>query len=176
MKKTAFGSALYAAALTGAAIIGGAVAYAAPAHAQESGVSITSEIQVERTVTDKSGNSKTVLTDPSKVVITPGEKLLIRVDVANNSAAPVSGLKANNPMPGSVTFISVNEDWAEVSVDGGTTFGKLGELKVKAEATATAPAALRPALPEDVTNVRWTFNDAIAPGTKRSVAFHGIVK
>lgn len=171
MRKTVLNNALYAAALGVAAIAGGALAAASPAHAASEPVSITSNIMVEHTVTDAQGHAKTVLQEPGKVLVTPGEKLLISVNVANNTAGPITGLKATNPMPEAVSFISANENWAEFSVDGGKTFGPLGSLKVTA-----ADATVRAATPEDVTDIRWAFNDAIPAGTVRTVSFRGVVK
>lgn len=176
MARTVFNNALYAAALSVAAFAGGALAAASPAYAQGEPVSITSDIKVEQSVTDASGEVKTVLKEPSKVIITPGEKLLISVHVANNTDGPISGLKATNPMPEAVAFISANEDWAEFSVDGGKNFGKLGNLTVAARAEDGVTPVTRPALPEDVTDIRWSFNDTIPAGTVRSVSFHGVVK
>lgn len=172
MRKSVLNNALYAAALGVAALAGGAIAAVSPAHAATSDpVSITTQIMVEKTVTDAQGKVSTVLSDPGKTLITPGEKLLISLNVANNSGGPISGLKATNPMPEAVGFVSANESWAEFSVDGGKTFGPLGTLKVQ-----SADATMRPATPDDVTDIRWAFNDAIPAGTVRTVSFHGVVK
>lgn len=176
MAKTVFSNAIYAAALGIAAIAGGTISVASPAYAASDPVSITSDIMVEQSVTDASGKVTTVLTDPGKLAITPGEKLLISVHVANNSGGPITGLTATNPISDAVSFVSANEDWAEFSVDGGKSFGKLGDLKVPSTGADGVTPSTRTALPEDVTTIRWTFKDAIPTGTTRHVSFRGVVK
>lgn len=176
MAKTVLNNALYAAALSIAAIAGGAIAAATPAHAASEPVSITSDIMVEQSATDAAGNVTTTLKDPATMIVTPGEKLLISVHVANNSGAPITGLTATNPLSEAVAFVSANEDWAEFSVDGGKSFGKLGGLTVATTAADGVTALTRAATPEDVTTIRWTFADAIPSGTVRHVSFRGVVK
>jgi hypothetical protein len=109
----------------------------------------------------------------------------------NISAEPAAAFRATNPMPGPIQFISAAEDWAEVSVDGGKSWGKLEALKVtetvtkaavvdaatgKETAPATSEAITRAADKSDVTHVRWVFAKPIAPGAKGSLSYRGVVK
>lgn len=139
-------------------------------------VTLRSVVKIERTERDASGTETTTLHTPNDVAVVPGDKVVFTLLVNNNGTKPAVGFKATNPMPAAVHFASVAEDWAEVSVDGGLSYGKLANLKVKAkDATGTADVE-RAALPEDVSHVRWVFADAIIPGTERMVSYRGVVK
>lgn len=139
-------------------------------------VTLRSDVKIERTERDASGNVTTKLLTPKEVAVVPGDNIVFTLLVNNATAQPAVGFKATNPMPAAVSFASVTEDWAEVSVDGGKNWGKLANLKVKAsDATGTAGVD-RAAMPQDVTHVRWIFADAIAPGATRTVSYRGVVK
>jgi hypothetical protein len=168
----------FAAALAGlaAGLIAPATAQASVVAFANNSVVLSSEAVIERTETGADGKERTVIKQPKDVIVVPGDRVIFTLKYANNSAQPAAGFRATNPMPGPVQFLSAAEAWAEVSVDGGVTWGKLDQLKVKKAATETTPAELRPAVPEDVTHVRWVFAEAIAPGGKGSVSFRGVIK
>ncbi len=155
---------------------GAAHAQAAANSAAQSPVTLSSEAQIERIELDAAGKEKSVLFDPKNVIIVPGDKVVFTLNVNNSGAVPAAGFRATNPIPGPVAFVAVREDWAEVSVDGGATWGKLASLTVKAKAADTGVEQMRAAGPEDVTHVRWVFANAIAPSSKTSVSYRGVVK
>jgi uncharacterized repeat protein (TIGR01451 family) len=169
----------YGAALIAAAAIGSAVAFAVPARAQTAPaptVSLVNEAKVERTEIGADGREKTVLKSPSDVIVVPGDRVVFTLKYHNKGASPANGFRATNPMPGPVQFIGASEDWAEVSVDGGKSWGKLAALTVKAKSADGASDISRPAGAEDVTHVRWVFASAIAPGAEGTISFRGVVK
>ena len=141
-------------------------------------VNLSSEVKIERTEKDANGKEITLLRDPKDVVIVPGDKVLFTLNVVNSGSEPAAGFRATNPIPAAVTFVAVDQDWAEVSVDGGVSWGKIGTLMINnsTEATDNSAVPLRAAGPEDVTHVRWVFADAIASGGKSSVSYRGVVK
>lgn len=145
-----------------------ALAIPAAAIAQET-VALTSKVFVARPVTDAQGKTKNQLFAPEKVL--PGEALVIMLEYKNNGAKPATAFVINNPIPGAVSYTGVEQPWAVVSVDQGKTFGALATLKVP-----TANGGTRPALPTDVTHVRWKFAQPIAPGAGGRVMFFGTVK
>ena len=149
---------------------------AAPATAAPSPVTLTSDVKIERVVVDASGKETVTLHTPKSVVVVPGDKVLFTLEVKNTGVKPAAGFRATNPMPGPVQFVSVAEDWAEVSVDGGNIWGKLAALKVKKAPAEGAAPVERAADIADVTHVRWIFPDAIAPGGKRNISYRGIIK
>ncbi len=162
-------------ALTLSAVAGDAFAQTTPA-AAPSPVTLTSDVKIERTEVDAAGKEKVSLYAPKQVVVVPGDKVLFTLEVTNTGALPAAGFKATNPMPGPVQFVSVAEDWAEVSVDGGNVWGKLAALKAKTAPTDGTAVIERAADIADVTHVRWVFPDAIAPGAKRSISYRGVIK
>lgn len=139
-----------------------------PAQAQQA-VALKSTVYVARPVTDAQGNKKNQLFAPDRVL--PGEALVIMLEYKNNGTKPAADFVINNPIPGAVSFTGVEQPWAVVSVDGGRTYGALAALKV-----AKGDARFAPALPGDVTHVRWKFARAIAPGANGRVMFDGTVK
>jgi uncharacterized repeat protein (TIGR01451 family) len=178
--KTGFWNLAYAASL-GVAIASGAGVAAVEARGQtattsKSPVNLTSDVRIERVERDAAGKDNMVLRDPKDVIVVPGDRVVFTLNVTNTGAEPASGFRATNPIPGPVTFVSVDEDWAEVSVDGGTNWGKLSAMTVKVKAADTGAETERAASAEDVTHVRWVFASAIAPGAKTSVSYRGVVK
>jgi hypothetical protein len=178
MKRFGKFNAVWQAPLLGATLVGLITASAMPAHAYMSAESVTlaSEAMIERTEIDAAGRERTVLKSPKEVIIVPGDRVVFTLRYANKGALPATGFRATNPMPGPVQFVAVSEDWADVSVDGGKTWGKLSNLKVPAKSADGTTEVLRAAGPQDVTHVRWVFVGAIAPGTQGSVSYRGVIK
>jgi len=132
-------------------------------------VSLTSEVFVERTVTDANGVGRVSLEAPG--VVTPGDHLVFVLSYRNNGAAPASDFVVSNPIPDSVVFDGTDSPGAVYSVDGGRNWGALAALTIRAADGSSRPAALA-----DVTGVRWRFAQAIAAGSGGQLRFRGIVK
>ncbi len=164
---------------------------AASVPAAKPAVSLSSEARIERTETDANGKERLVLKKPSEVIIVPGDRVVFTLSYHNVGAEPAASFRATNPMPGAIQFLTAGEDWAELSVDGGKSWGTLESLTVTS-ATETAavidpatgkilqPASsvniVRAAEARDVTHVRWVFTDPISAGAKGSVSYRGLVK
>lgn len=73
------------------------------------------------------------------------------------------GFTITNPMPRAISYQSSAREDEEVSIDGGRTWGRLGELRL----------GNRYATPEDVTHVRWRVPAGNARGR---IAYSGIVR
>lgn len=162
-----------------AAIAIGAVLSTVQVAAQDitrSPISLTSDVKIERVEVGPNGTETVKLFKPSDIAVVPGDKVVFTLQVHNAGTEPVAGFVATNPMPAPVRFTSVTEGWADVSVDGGLTWGKLANLKVKSKDTAGTAEVERGAGPEDVTHVRWVFVDPIAAGAKKNISYRGIVK
>lgn len=140
-----------------------------PAAAFADNVQLSSEVFVERMVTDANGKEQTVLEEPK--VVTPGEKLVFALSYKNAGSKPADDFVVTNPMPAAVTYAGGDNDGSVVSVDGGKTWGALATLKV----TGT-DGVERAAQASDVTHVRWTFAQAIPVGAEGKLTFRGIVK
>lgn len=76
------------------------------------------------------------------------------------------GFTVTNPLPSSVYFQGSAHPGEEVSVDGGRTWGKLGELHLRSR-LATA---------EDVTHVRWHIAPQQAARRAGRIAYSAIVR
>lgn len=142
-----------------------ALVLAAPAQAQ-SAVALQSDVRVERTVTDE-GEARTVLAAPEDVV--PGDRLVFSTQYRNDSGDVVENFVVTNPLPAAVVLAD-DDGLFEVSVDGGASFAPLAKLTVE---TDTAEA--RPALPSDVTHIRWTLA-RLEPGESGSLTYNAFVR
>jgi hypothetical protein len=71
-----------------------------------------------------------------------------------------------NPLPRDIAYQASARDDQEVSVDGGRTWGQLGELRIGG----------RLATPEDVTHMRWRIPAVRAARGQGQIAYSGIVR
>ena len=132
-------------------------------------VSLSSEIFVERVKTDAAGKAAIVREAPK--VVTPGDKLVFQLSYRNAGAAPATGFTVTNPVPAAVAFAAAEGDGVDLSIDGGKSWGKLAALTV-VEGDGTS----RPARPEDVSHVRWSFARPIPAGATGQLSFRGTVR
>lgn len=146
------------------------VALLAPiaAHAANE-VSLTSAVFVEKAVPQPNGTTRVVLQEPKVVV--PGDRLVFVLAYKNMGSKPATDFVVTNPMPGQVAFQGTADAGAVVSTDGGRSWGPLATLKVR-----KADGTFRPALPEDVTHVRWAMRSPIPVGQAGKLSFRGVVK
>ena len=167
---------LFAKSIAGALVL---LLMAGPAHAAAqsnpapanrtatSPVSLKGDVKLEKTVTEN-GVSSVQLLEPKVVV--PGDRLLFTTRYQNDGAAAVTNFVVTNPLPSAVVLAGDAAANAEVSVDGGKTWGILGTLKV-----SDGQGGQRAAATGDVTHVRWTIAQ-IAPGASGEVEYHAIVR
>ena len=71
-----------------------------------------------------------------------------------------------NPLPRAVSYQASTREDELVSVDGGRSWGRIGQLKI----------GDRLASPEDVTHVRWRIPERIAARGRGQIAYSGIVR
>lgn len=114
------------------------------------------------------GKQQITLKAPSTVL--PGDKLIFETSFRNTGAAPATKVVLTNPVPAGITYSGDSSPGAQVSVDGGRSFGDLATLKV-----ADVASGARPARHTDVTTIRWIV-PAIAPGATGSLKYRGIVR
>lgn len=130
-------------------------------------VTLKGDVRLEKTVTEN-GTTRVVVSEPKVVV--PGDRLMFSTEYRNEGTQVVTNFVVTNPLPAAVSFADDSGTAAQVSVDGGTTWGALGTLQV-----ADGKGGMRPAVAGDVTHVRWTIA-TIAPGASGTVRYHAIVR
>lgn len=132
-------------------------------------VTLASEVFVERVQQDASGKEVKVLEEPKVVV--PGDPLVFVLSYKNAGGEPAANFVVTNPIPSAVAYVASESPGAEYSVDGGKSWGALAALTI-----AQPDGTSRPALPADVTHVRWTFAQPIPAGAEGKLSFRGVVR
>ena len=131
-------------------------------------VVLSSTVFLEKTVADANGRQHVVLEEPK--VVTPGDRLVFILNYRNVGNAPASEFIVTNPLPSAVSYQGSGES-AEVSIDGGKSWGALAVLRKR-----EPDGSWRAARPEDVTHVRWALNRAIPAGAEGRLSFRGVVR
>jgi len=107
--------------------------------------------------------------------ISPGEKVLYSLNVANDGSEAATNLILVMPVPQEVKFIngSAQKTGSTVSysVDGGQSFGAWSDLSVR-----QTDGRIKRASAEDVTHIRWNVTGPIEPGTTDVLSFKGTLK
>ena len=142
---------------------------AAPIAAQQGKAITTSgDVMVVKTVTNDSGEVETILVDPD--IVTPNDKLRFRTEYTNTSEELVENFVMTRPLNSALLLFPGDNGGAELSVDGGQTFGSITELTVSSD-----EGTVRPATEHDVTHLRWTVPQ-IEAGTTGEIIFYVIVR
>jgi uncharacterized repeat protein (TIGR01451 family) len=150
-------------------IILAAAAVASPVMAQSANpVQLNSDVLVERTVTEN-GQTRVTLEEPSAVV--PGDTLVFVLRYENTGRQAATNFVITNPLPQAVRYTGTVDAGASVSIDGGRSWGALGDLRVR-----EADGTMRPARADEVTHIRWAFAQPIAAGQSGRLMFRGIVR
>jgi uncharacterized repeat protein (TIGR01451 family) len=153
----------YPLALMGALMLG--VMTPGLAVAQTNSLALDSIVELERSETSADG---TVITRYSKPdVVLPGDRVRITLSYNNRGREPVTNLKLRNPIPDGLQFDGTNDlAGFSMSIDGGTNWGQLADLKFTA-----ADGTERAAAMTDVTHVMWVLEQPVPPGGRGSVVF-----
>lgn len=143
----------------------------AVAPAVANGLTATQSVLKQIEVPQEDGTIATELVEAS--LIAPGDTVVYLLTYTNGGAEAAQSVELTMPVPAEMSFIerSANVDGTVVtfSVDGGATFAQRGEL------TVTVDGEARNALAEDITHVRWAFEEAIAPGAQGEVSFRAVL-
>lgn len=131
-------------------------------------VTLSSAVFLEKTVADSSGRARIILEAPT--VVTPGDRLVFILNYRNAGSAPAGNFIVTNPLPAAVAYLG-SGDSAQVSTDGGRSWGTLPTLKIR-----ETDGRWRSARAEDVTHVRWALKQTIAAGAQGKLSFRGVVR
>lgn len=130
-------------------------------------VELSGDVMIERIVTE-AGEDRRVLEKPDTVL--PGDMLIFSTNYRNTGAEIVKDFVVTIPVPQAVRIGSQDAQSLEVSVDGGSVWGKLAGLQV-----TDGQGSLRPATVDDVTHIRWVLA-SLEPGAKGTVTYRGTVR
>lgn len=143
---------------------------ALPVAAQAAGsVALNSKVFLEKTEIDRAGRSRIVLHEPK--LVTPGDTLVFIVDYRNTGTAPAGNFIVTNPVPPAIAYRGASDGTAQVSVDGGKSWGGLSALTVR-----EPNGRVREARAEDVTHIRWALKRGVAAGAQGKLSFRGVVR
>lgn len=139
-------------------------ALCAPAAAFEA----TQTVERQYTVTEADG---TVVTKRAPAdAVKPGEAVVYSINYTNTNAEDASGIVLDMPVPSQVRLAEGSADAQGVrvlySADGGETFSERLALTV-----TDADGTVRPAATDDITDLRFALQGAVAPGESGSVGF-----
>lgn len=137
-----------------------------PAAAQEQTrkpLELVGYVKLEKVTQGPAGERRVERVDPQVVV--PGDTLIFGTRFANRGAVPIERFVVSNPVPASVRVTAALDPEQQVSVDGGTSWGRLAELEIIA-----TDGSRRSALPDDITHVRWILPE-IAAGETGALEF-----
>ncbi len=130
-------------------------------------IELKGDVKLDKLVMEN-GREKHVMVAPD--VVLPGDKLVFATAYRNSGASAVSNFVVTNPIPAGVMLAADGAAQADVSVDGGKSWGKLTSLTV-----IGTGGVKRAAQSSDVTHVRWTL-PMLAPGATGTVTYRGIVR
>ena len=108
--------------------------------------------------------------------VTPGDALYYSISYDNDTGQPVENIELVMIVPPEVVYAenSTQADFADLSVafstDNGESFAPRGELKI------TQAGESRPAVSEEITHIRWTFDGVVAAGEQGTVGFQAVVR
>lgn len=147
-----------------------AMAFSAPAFAS----GLTAEQSVDKVVTTTNETGELIRTFVTAERLTPGDELRYALTYENQADEAASNIVLVMPVPDEVEFIESSATATgaavEYSADGGSTFADRQALTVMVGDTARA------ALPEDITHIRWTFIEAVAPDATGAVTYRARLK
>lgn len=105
--------------------------------------------------------------------VVPGEEVIFVITYRNIGKEAATDIVVTNPIPKNMTFKAAEAEAsanAEVSIDGGKGYGDLAKLRVTDKLRK-----VRPALPADVTHVRWKVAGAVQPNAQGKLRLKAIL-
>ncbi|WP_209347462.1 hypothetical protein [Pontixanthobacter sp. CEM42] len=138
------------------------VAFGATARAQSS-TGLTQDMFVERT--SESGTERSI---ERAETLKKGDRVILLVKWKSNS--PDTSFTVSSAVPTELAFERSSLRSQDISVDGGQTWGRIGDLSID------DGSGLRRASVEDVTHLRWTITRGMAARGKGTITYSAIVR
>ena len=144
--------------------------FAAPAYA--AGLTASQTVEVAIVAVDANGETKTRFEPAAE--ISPGDEVRYVLSYANSGDDSAENVRLDMPVPNEIELIdgSVEAAGARVtySIDNGSSYAARDMLTISANGQA------RIAVAEDITHIRWTFAEAIAPGQTGTISYRGVLQ
>jgi uncharacterized repeat protein (TIGR01451 family) len=146
----------------------------ASVNAQEEGAIVfTNKAFKEVEVVNDKGEKEYKLVEPALVL--PKDEIVYIITFKNKSDQPVSNIKITDPIPNNSIYKDKSAFGAgtkiEFSVDGGKTYDKPNNLKIKDSSGVESIAK-----PEDYTHIRWLYQETLRPGQEGTVMFRTVIE
>jgi uncharacterized repeat protein (TIGR01451 family) len=136
-------------------------------------VEIRAVAEVEVKVKGDDGKEQ-IKREPAKKV-PPGVAVIYTLHAENKGSKPADDVVVTDPIPEHMDYVDGSASSAGArltfSADGGKTFAAREKLQVRGK-----DGAMRAALAEELTHVRWQFVKPLAPGESRAVEFRARVE
>jgi uncharacterized repeat protein (TIGR01451 family) len=106
-------------------------------------------------------------------LVTPGETIVYVLSYTNDKADPADNIVLTMPIPTDVTYVegSADTQLAKLEYSAGDGFMGRDDVLVIGD-----DGAMRRARAEELTHVRWTVIEAVAPGHDGELSFTGKLK
>ncbi len=144
--------------------------FAAPAYA--AGLTANQTVEVAIVSIDDQGEQSVAYQIAEEVA--PGDEIRYVLNYANDGGDAASNVRLDMPVPTEINLIegSVEAGSANVtySIDSGETFSARGDL------TISVNGQVRTATAEEITHIRWSFADSIAPGDIGTISYRGVLQ
>jgi hypothetical protein len=149
------------------AILGivGCALMATSAHAQEN-VSLQSSVFVERTGHGSDGRSTRQIEPAGE--LSRGDRVVLLLEWRTNDR--MDGFSVTAPIPRTLSYRRSGHEAELVSVDGGRSWGELGDLRIRDDGDIRLAAAA------DVTHVRWRISRSEAAQGSGRIAYSAVVR
>ncbi len=148
------------------ALAGTALAAIATQAAAQDAVSLASAVFVERIGHTQDGRVERRIEPAGR--LTRGDKVVLMVEW--RAAQADKGFAVTSPIPRTLAFQDISLEGAEVSANGGRSWGRIGQLLIR------DVGGVRLASPEDVTNLRWRVSEREAARGSGRVTYSAIVR
>lgn len=160
-----------------ALVAAGLAAGAAQAQAPASGAVALSNVAQKEIEVEEGGKRVRKLVEPGKMV--PGDEVVYTISYSNKASRAAERVVVTNPVPQHTKLRAGSAEGANadiaLSVDGGKTFAAADKLTV-AGRDSSGKAVTRAAVAADITHVRWTLKEPVAPGAGGYVRFRAVIQ
>ena len=142
------------------------------APAQATGLKATQTVEVATLAVAEDGSE--VLTYAPAVEVEPGEQVRYTLRFVNDGPQPAENVSLVMPVPSEVTYLEASVEGAPSTVlfsaDAGQSFAQRDAVMIgEGELARMATAA-------EITHIKWTFAEPIAPASVGAISYQAVLK